>query len=110
MENKLPRFKTLLIILSLTIILLTPLLNAGFFSDFFGKITGKATEATNVSITVAGTTPVQVIVYNSTMTGTEVDPTLLGGLQIRIGTLLVDGSLRSGLNRLAHTLKTTPVH
>ena len=41
---------------------------------------------------------------------TEVDPQLLGGLQVRIGSLLVDGSIRSGLTRIAQQLTTTPVN
>ena len=41
---------------------------------------------------------------------TEVNPQLLGGLQVRIGSLLVDGSIRSQLNAIAHRLTTTPVN
>ena len=41
---------------------------------------------------------------------TEVDPQLLGGIQVRIGSLLVDGSVRSQLEHLTHTLTTTPVN
>ena len=41
---------------------------------------------------------------------TEIDPALLGGIQVRIGSLLVDGSLRSHLDAMAHLLTTTPVN
>ena len=41
---------------------------------------------------------------------TEIDPVLLGGIQVRIGSLLLDGSVRSQLDTIAHLLKTTPVH
>ena len=40
---------------------------------------------------------------------TEIDPTLLGGVQVRIGSLLIDGSLRSRITALAQQLTATPV-
>ena len=41
---------------------------------------------------------------------TELDPQLLGGIQVRIGSLLIDGSIRSQLNAIAYRLQTTPVN
>lgn len=41
---------------------------------------------------------------------TEVDAHLLGGVQVRIGSLLVDGSVRSQLDTITQILKTTPVN
>ena len=37
----------------------------------------------------------------------RVDPALLGGLQVRIGDRLIDGSVRGRLERLRATLSTT---
>ena len=36
---------------------------------------------------------------------TKVDPDLLGGLVVKVGSVMVDSSLRSKLNRLKTTLK-----
>lgn len=41
---------------------------------------------------------------------TEIDPRLLGGVQVRIGSQLIDGSVRSQLDIVAQQLKTTPVN
>ena len=35
---------------------------------------------------------------------TKVDPTLLGGIQVRLGDLLIDGSVRGRLERLRNRL------
>ncbi len=40
----------------------------------------------------------------------EVDPRLIGGIQVRIGSLLVDGSLRAQLDAIAQALIAVPVH
>src|SRR3989344_4487652 len=68
-----------IVVLLFAIILLSLFFEGDFvsagFTDWFGKITGKATsQDTNVTITLQGTNPVTVEVFNDTLTGTTVDP------------------------------------
>ena len=35
----------------------------------------------------------------------EVDPAILGGLVVKIGSRMIDGSIRTKLNALAHAMK-----
>ena len=52
------------------VILVSSFTSAGFFEDFYAKITGKASaQATNVSVSVAGTNAVTINVFNGTITG-----------------------------------------
>lgn len=55
----------MIIFIGFLILLIVPLTSAGFFSDFWGKITGKATKGVSLNITVG--IPSIVSVYNATM-------------------------------------------
>jgi len=61
-------------ILLFSLVLIAPITSAGFLDNLRGKITGFVTNTTNVTVTVAGTSPVTVQVINASMTGTEVTP------------------------------------
>lgn len=79
-NEKRGKMKKLVYVFFAFAVLSVSFVSAGFFDDFFGKITGRAahTADTNVSIGVVGTAPVIIEVDNSTMVGTRVDPTING--------------------------------
>ena len=52
------RGRKVILFLGLLILLIIPITSAGFFDDFYGKITGKATQdTTSVNITIGNSAP-----------------------------------------------------
>jgi len=70
------RGKLLIIFLTILILLIVPLASAGFFSDFWGKITGKATSGTTaLNITIGNAGPTIPIVDPIDATDPEIGST-----------------------------------
>ena len=86
---------TVAFLLLLIMLIILPLTSAEFLKGFYAKITGKATESTNLSITVSGTNPVVITVLNRTLVDTIVDPTISGNTSI---TFFVNVSDPNGYN------------
>ena len=82
----------------ISIILLMSLSSAGLL-DWFGKITGKATQQdTNATITIQGTAAVTIEVFNSTLTGSTVEPTENGIKNITFTTRITDADGAADIN------------
>jgi hypothetical protein len=64
-----------IIFLGFLILLIVPLVSAGFFSDFRARITGElSSRPTDVNVSVTGVNPVTINVFNITLNGSVTDP------------------------------------
>ncbi|MCK4552813.1 hypothetical protein KAT80_01270 [Candidatus Pacearchaeota archaeon] len=61
--------KVYMIIFLAALLLIIPLISAGFFSDFWGKVTGKATDEQTVDLNISVTTGTAPWIYNITGLG-----------------------------------------
>jgi len=99
MEKKGEKRTILVLILFLVIsVLLVSIASAGWI-DNLKKILGKAiSQPFNVSVTISGTSPVNITVWNSTLTGTAVDPTEEGIAAITFNVTVLDSDGATDIN------------
>ncbi|MBD3252739.1 hypothetical protein GF386_03350 [Candidatus Pacearchaeota archaeon] len=86
-------------VILIMVLLVVPMVSAGFFDWVKKTITGKASsQPTDVSVTVSGVNPVTIQVWNSTLTGTYVQPTEESAKKITFNVTVNDPDGRNDIN------------
>ena len=71
----------------------------------FDKITARVAKPISKDQTLSLESAVSKALGRSVTVDVEVDPALIGGLQLKIGSRLVDASIRTKLNNLTNLMK-----